>query len=354
MKQKKGFLKYYIKIGNSYNSMLIVAFLIGVLLIASSYAWLSSSLNVRVNFLNMKVDNDSGLSISFDGVNFFEKVSAKQEIVMDELLQTYPNHSNQWARRGLLPVSTLGIHDNNSSKFTIFGNSRVARYKDENDKVFKFIRAHQFNEDKPRRDNHFVAFDLFLRNKSGSPMPDNLFFNTGTGVYFNGLNQSDYDGTFNSMRIGMVKIGTVPTNSPREVVQNIQCNNQCEMVIYEPNATAHSEGSIERSVENGITLYNGIANPTYAIRKEGENLNIVTGHAETGIQLDNEYFGIQNTITNINNPIFKLPDGITKFRVYVWIEGQDVDSLETVSSGLNLAVVINFFKDIAGYEYYND
>ena len=41
MKQKKGFLKYYIKIGNSYNSMLIVAFLIGVLLIASSYAWLS-------------------------------------------------------------------------------------------------------------------------------------------------------------------------------------------------------------------------------------------------------------------------------------------------------------------------
>ena len=74
MKQKKGFLKYYIKIGNSYNSMLIVAFLIGVLLIASSYAWLSSSLNVRVNFLNMKVDNDSGLSISFDGVNFFEKV----------------------------------------------------------------------------------------------------------------------------------------------------------------------------------------------------------------------------------------------------------------------------------------
>ena len=178
MKQKKGFLKYYIKIGNSYNSMLIVAFLIGVLLIASSYAWLSSSLNVRVNFLNMKVDNDSGLSISFDGVNFFEKVSAKQEIVMDELLQTYPNHSNQWARRGLLPVSTLGIHDNNSSKFTIFGNSRVARYKDENDKVFKFIRAHQFNEDKPRRDNHFVAFDLFLRNKSGSPMPDNLFFNT--------------------------------------------------------------------------------------------------------------------------------------------------------------------------------
>ena len=286
--------------------------------------------------------------------NFFEKVSAKQEIVMDELLQTYPNHSNQWARRGLLPVSTLGIHDNNSSKFTIFGNSRVARYKDENDKVFKFIRAHQFNEDKPRRDNHFVAFDLFLRNKSGSPMPDNLFFNTGTGVYFNGLNQSDYDGTFNSMRIGMVKIGTVPINSPREVVQNIQCNNQCEMVIYEPNATAHSEGSIERSVENGITLYNGIANPTYAIRKEGENLNIVTGHAETGIQLDNEYFGIQNTITNINNPIFKLPDGITKFRVYVWIEGQDVDSLETVSSGLNLAVVINFFKDIAGYEYYND
>ena len=52
--------------------------------------------------------------------------------------------------------------------------------------------------------------------------------------------------------------------------------------------------------------------------------------------------------------IFSLSKGISKVRIYMWIEGQDVDSLETVSSGLNLAVVINFFKDIAGYEYYND
>ena len=52
--------------------------------------------------------------------------------------------------------------------------------------------------------------------------------------------------------------------------------------------------------------------------------------------------------------VFNLKAGVTKIRVYMWIEGQDVDSLETVSSGLNLAVVINFFKDIAGYEYYND
>lgn len=353
MKNNKSSFKYYIKIGNSFNTMLIVAFLIGVLLIASSYAWLSSSLNVRVNFLNLKVANDSGLSISLDGKNFTESVSAKEETITDDIKGVYPNHVNQWARRGLLPISTLGIPDNNSDKFAIFGNSRVSHFVDNNIDT-KLINTHKIYETRSQKGNYYVAFDLFLRNKSGSPMPDNLYFNKGTGIYFDGIDQSDYDGTFNSMRLGIVKIGTVPSNATAEAAQNVQCNNQCEMVIYEPNSTAHSDGSIERALQNNIHLYNGIQTPTYAIRNEGEDLNIANGQAGANVDHDPEHFGVQNTITNLNNPIFKLPDGITKFRVYVWVEGQDVDSLETVSAGLHLAVVINFYKDIAGYEYYND
>ena len=54
-KEKRSKLWFIIKIGNNFNVMLIVAFFLGVLLIGSTYAWLSSSLDVRINFLNLTV-----------------------------------------------------------------------------------------------------------------------------------------------------------------------------------------------------------------------------------------------------------------------------------------------------------
>ena len=40
-------------------------------------------------------------------------------------------------------------------------------------------------------------------------------------------------------------------------------------------------------------------------------------------------------------------NSITKVRVYIWLEGQDIDSLETDSQGANLDVSIDFIKDTA-------
>ena len=39
-------------------------------------------------------------------------------------------------------------------------------------------------------------------------------------------------------------------------------------------------------------------------------------------------------------------------RVYVWIEGQDIDSLETDSEGAEVSISINFIKDTYGYTEY--
>ena len=52
--------------------------------------------------------------------------------------------------------------------------------------------------------------------------------------------------------------------------------------------------------------------------------------------------------------MFTVPDGYTKARIYVWIEGQDIDSLETMSSGTNVDISINFVKDTLGYDSFND
>ena len=54
----------------NFNLLLFVTFLSGVILIVSTYAWFYASLNVRVNFFNIKVTDEKGLFISLDGINF--------------------------------------------------------------------------------------------------------------------------------------------------------------------------------------------------------------------------------------------------------------------------------------------
>ena len=39
-------------------------------------------------------------------------------------------------------------------------------------------------------------------------------------------------------------------------------------------------------------------------------------------------------------------------RIYVWLEGQDIDSLETDSQGADVSISISFRKDTQGYTEY--
>ena len=53
-----------------------------------------------------------------------------------------------------------------------------------------------------------------------------------------------------------------------------------------------------------------------------------------------------------DRPLFSIPNGVTKLRVYVWLEGQDIDSLETDSQGAEVSICISFEKDTEGYTEY--
>ena len=68
--------------------------------------------------------------------------------------------------------------------------------------------------------------------------------------------------------------------------------------------------------------------------------------------LDLNYFALQNTIheEDFDRPLFDIPDGITKARIYLWIEGQDIDALEVHSEGAPIYLNLDLEKDLAGYE----
>lgn len=356
MKKKKNknskFMKFklMIKDEHRFNIMLMVAFFIGVLFIFCTYAWFYASLNVRVEFFNMVVTNNSGLFVSLDGIDYGSSVEISRDSLFNNLNDKYPNHTNQWASRGLFGVSTNGLSSPTNSKFDVYTATEIS-YRGEGNRK-RYITTELSSEDKPNTANVYVAFDLFLKNVSGSPYTDNLYLADGTSIYFEDEETDSYaDGSLNSMRIGIVKMGSTSSKSDINTIQNLTCDDTCEMLIFEPNNTSHSDESIERAKKYGITIKKGEAMPTYAVIKERENLIFESGHEGTGYPLDTEHLKLQETITStsMEDPIFEIPNGVTKVRIYVWIEAQDVDSLETRPKGAEIAIVINFFKDLAGY-----
>lgn len=333
----------------NFNLMLLITFFTGVVLIAATYAWFYASLNVKVDFFRMKVSNESGLFISLDGVNYSSSVEISEDILITEMFKTYKNHTNQWAKNGLYSVSSVGIKNSNFYKFDMYGSSRLG-YKNNDDSDKRYLNTRLITEGPSNASNVYIAFDMFLKNVSGSPFPDNLYIDKGTSVSYDNSIYNDADGTINSIRIGIVKINSAPKNTDPTIVQNLVCDNKCESIIYEPNSTLHSSNSVERAKKYGVHLEDGKYTPTYAVKAEGDFLELANGQMGSGVLLDEEHFAKQENHTNIKDPLFKIPNGFTKFRVYIWIEGQDVDSLETNSRGANVSINIDLIKDLAGYE----
>ena len=349
--KKEKLIAYIKKDKHKFFMSIMVIFFLGILLIFSAYAWFSTSLNVKIKTFNMIVSRNSGLSISFDAINFDQSIEISEDILINKLVETYPNNLSQWAGNGLIPVSTRGIANSNNYFYEIYESSGV-KYKNR-DLEKGYITTTLSRENQRRTVNKYIAFDLFIKNETGSPVSDHLFLEQNTEFMMTSDSDEEMTGLVNSARIGFVKVGSVPHNTPATTIQNLQCNNNCQSIIYEPNSTNHTSLSIERAKKFGINLRDGNEFPTYAYKKAGgpfELIDTISG----SIGLDYNYFVQQETISTdaFERPLFTIPDGITKMRVYVWIEGQDIDSLETDSEGAEVSISINFIKDTYGYTEY--
>lgn len=326
----------------------LVILISGVLFIVSTYAWFSTNLNVKIDTFKMSVKKNLGLSISLDGINFDTSVEISRQVLINDLKNTYPNNTSQWSD-GLTPVSSNGITNHNSPNFNIFTSSGV-RYPDKS-KENGYVRTEMHFEDGRNPFNSYIAFDIFFKNDSGSPVNDNLYFDYGSSVTIEDGADEEMIGLLNSVRIGITKIGSTSKDSDVNTIQNLKCNNNCYSIIYEPNSTAHSYLSIERATKYGLNLIDGKYYETYAFKKAGGPVFIEYSISGSPY-IDPAYFQLQETITedDFDEPLFTVPDGITKARMYIWIEGQDIDSLETDSNGADISISIDFVKDTQGYE----
>ena len=329
-----------------FNILLFLAFITCLVLIYSTYAWFSSTLDVKISEFKAVVDPETGLYISLDGIKWGSTVEISENNIITQLKETYPGHTNQWSN-GLTSVSTIGLNNNTNNKFAMYGNKYPFMAN-----ILKFNRTEidiiKLDESKANNDADFIAFDIFIKNLTTSPYSDNLYLVNGTRV-INSSEDSD-DTAANAFRLGLLFMGSVHKTASIEQIQNISCAPTCNQYIYEPNSKMHTEQSITTLEKHNYKIVEGQEYTTYGVYNSGTGIAMWSGVENSAVPFNSAIFKKQETNTNLNNPVGQIPSGITKVRVYIWVEGQDIDIIEHKPNVYKVSVTMNFEKDMAGYE----
>ena len=362
-----------------------------IVLGSATYAWFIGMRTVNVNPFEVEIAATESLQLSLDGKTWSDTVS----INSTNYSTVYDGNTNSWGGRGLIPVSSVGDIDASTNRLKLYEKgsltSTTGGYR---------LMASQVDNTSAETDG-YVAFDLFIKNSSGSEYYDTYNVLNEEAIYLSTNSEVNVastgvanTGIENSVRVAFAQIGrVVATTTDETEVQGITCNGAigtktgnvtsiCRTAqIWEPNDTDHvadaltwynttckarkstgTDTSLSTSYDGtcGVVV-DGLAYPTYAIRKpidattavdvyDGAAYNGYTANSTGDSSYLYEFPSFTDTDkfkTGVERPTFMTlaPNSITKVRVYIYIEGQDIDNYDFASIGKKIAVNFGFTKE---------
>lgn len=377
-------------------NLIVVSTLSAVLLAISTYAWFIGLRTVHVSAFEVEIAGVESLLLSLDGKTFGEKVTINAENFDDEEV-VYSGHSNSWSK--LVPMSSIGEMDDSVSRMMLYEKASLTATPG----GYRLLasRVNNYAEGDPEREG-YIAFDLFIQNKSGPQYIDDLDIADEESIYLtvdsavtvstNGVKNT---GIENSVRVAFAQIGRVHGETDKDEtgqdkITAISCEDDAEKgitgicrtaQIWEPNDTNHVENAIKwynksckkrigaelRTTEayegNCNELTDGLAYPTYAINQpitsddkvdiyDGEAYNtytdtVVSENNEEGFLTPYHYFTdtYKYEAGTARKEFMSLaPNSITKVRVYIYLEGQDIDNYDFAQIGKAISINFGFTK----------
>lgn len=322
------------------NSSLWALILIAVLLIVSTYAWFSANKVVTLDGIQAKVSAAEGLQISLDGENWSSNITLN-EAALEKVTKAVNNYV--WPNE-LRPVSTDGHVT--GGDFEMFSG--------------EVSSDGSYLSGAAKNNSDYIVFDLYFKNSS-SQETDPLQLNIGTMLQVSTESLRNITGLENSARMGMIVYDSsaVLTETP-ENIRKLAAGTSPKTSIWEPNYNKHiaEVAANDDRIANTTSVFNTLAlqsiTPT-TIEGAGEvvaNINAKTededavGNLKEQVTMQTDYMltAAQN-MTDINSAIVTLKgNAITKARVYIWLEGQDPDCIDTASTGQSLDFVLSFTK----------
>ena len=158
----------------------------------------------------------------------------------------------------------------------------------------------------------FVAFDLYI--KSGFAAEQNLYFNQSEFV------EADNNATLDKHAISALRVAFAYYGSNADAATAKGLTTMQSAVVYEPASTVASDGSTKAAETTYYVNGAGTGLTKAAKTFAQSNSNIVASSARE--VADND----------ANNQYITVQPGINKFRVFIWVEGNDMDCIDDIAS----------------------
>lgn len=393
------------KRNNELKWIFFIILVAAALFIVSTYAWFSTQRNVSITNLNGTVEVAEGLEISLNAHNWYNGIVIGDgegelsitDVEGGDVYATSDGGCPNISPSEMLPVSTTGKVTTGMKKLSLLTGKVTDTIK--LDKIVatdETIPATEANSENAKFPGYF-AFDIFLKNSSkNNNIEDILQLNYDSSLQImeaaNGEDKS-VTGLQNTVRVALAKyggnlggdgkrVGVTGVNAKQDEILNTTgaLKNDIDIsdvAMWEPNSSDHVEYIVENN--NRITWPDGHSlkgkdftettqMETYALKNEAigktiadlydwsgtnsgtmEKQNVLqtttkkTDGKITGYEISE---GVQNLMSTDGSSDFTLPPNtIIRLRVYVWLEGQDVDCINYASHGggvtLNLGLVKN-------------
>ena len=392
---------------NRVKKMIVACGLCAIILSVSTYAWFIGFKTVNVKSFDIEIAAIDSLELSLNGVSWADSITISSETYNDpeqafggiEANRVYEDNTNSWGGVGLVPMSSVGKIDTNTSRLILYEKGSLTPTEG----GYRIMASRVTNGVGEEEERGYVAFDLFIKNLSGNEYYKELNIRNEEAIYLtpeSSVTVSDAGGVANtgienSVRVAFAQIGrVVATTEDSNTIQGITCTSDDNVTgictrdaqIWEPNDKDHVQNAINyynescklrtgTDVENASsyagtckTIVDGIAYPTYAISGvidhtdnvdvyDGEAYNSYTTSISNSAQDGKLYYydtftDSEKDLEGKDRPEFMrlAPNSITKVRVYVYLEGQDVDNYDFASLGKKITVAFGFGKQ----QFYGD
>ena len=375
--------------------------LCAVILTVSTYAWFIGMRTVNVSGFDVNIATTESLYLSLNGEDWDYTVNINEGNITTA---GYDGNTNKWS--DLIPMSSVGKINAASSRLTMFekgsftaspGGYRIMASQVQNsgpEEANGYVAFDLFIKNLSGNEYYSYLADPAQNEEAIYLTPESQVIVSDAGA------DADKTGIENSVRIAFAQIGRVVATTGADAdaddyddqiaeITGISCagggnvTSICtrDATIWEPNDTDHVDNAInwyatacKKRTGADITdegsfgaacdpITNGTFYPTYA----------VSGVIDETDQVDNydgaEYNGWTNSISptaadgklvnvdtftdtekNLKGTerpefMYLAPNSITKVRVYIYLEGQDVDNYDFASLGRQITINFGFTKE---------
>lgn len=292
-------------------AMLVVS---AIVLTSSTFAWFSMAKRVEVETMELNITSPDGVQLSAN-TDAFTTMLTLSDIkgTSTARWKAYTGNQNNFPELLKPSSSTMAA----TKQLPVFYEGSITSDG--------YARASQVTSDTL---GGYVAFDLFVQ--VGTDMSVNWGQTT--------ITCDDNPDVLSAMRVAIVNCGTVKSKATAEEIQAVVPASATNLgvVMYEPNSSNHTEVS---GYEDGDTVPDLYIRAPYSNRiPTGNGKNIMQEAQYTGV-----FAGAAVKTGNEDNLSFKAKAGINRIRVYLWMEGNDVDCANDVAGatiGFNLVFTI--------------